>query len=97
MESGWGSPSLLQPVQPVTKLCELGLQLRFDCRRHPLGLRKVPAHVGVSLLRTGKAPVCVFLVTHAVGCFGNRGERHAQAQIRPNKAQASWFGFGPGV
>src|ERR1039457_2234451 len=32
---------------------------------------------------------------HADRCLGNCGERHAHAQVRPNKVLASLFSFGP--
>ena len=37
----------------------------------------------------------MFSVTHAVRCFGNRGEREADAQIRPDEIKACLLDFIP--
>ena len=76
-------------------LFELRLQFLFYFHRHSCRLRKVPEHVGIALLRTGKRPFCVFPVAHAVSCFGNRGERHAHPQVRSDEVNPCSFDFIP--
>jgi hypothetical protein len=67
----------------------------LDFRRHSRRLRKVPHHIGISLLRSGDGPFGVFPMVHADRCLGNCGQRHAHAQVRSDEIEACLFGFGP--
>jgi len=88
-------PSLLQPVKPFTKALELRLQFLFYFRRLSSSPKKVPEHVGISLLRIGDVPFGVCPVVHAVCCLRNRGEHKAEIQVRPDEIKKCLVGFVP--
>ena len=87
--------SSLQPVQPLPKLIELRLQFLFYFRRLSSSSKKVPEHVGISLLRIGDVSFGVCPVSHAVGRLRNGGEHKAEIQVRPDVIKKCLVGFVP--
>ena len=80
----------MQTVQPLAKFLKRLLQLRFDFRRHPFGLRKQLEQVRVAALRFRNEFLGVFSVGKAALSFSNIGEREACCKIRSDKINDRW-------